>query len=75
MDDKENFDPSKVDLKHCPFCGVGNSQVELYLRDDFTGYWTIGCGACGSHSGIHKDPMKVVSSWNSRPHEVRFSKG
>lgn len=63
-----NFNPETVPLKHCPFCGKGNSQVELYQQDG-SQFWIIGCGACGSHSGISKDPQKVINSWNSRPHE------
>lgn len=56
-----------VEVKHCPFCGKGNSMVDLYVTD--YGFWTIGCGACGSHSGHSKDKEKVLKSWNSRPHE------
>jgi len=59
----------EITLKHCPFCGIGNSQVELYNYQDNPNIWIIGCGACGSHSGISKDKNKVIKSWNSRPHE------
>jgi len=57
-------------LEPCPFCGPGNSIVECY-QDDY-GYWKVGCGACGSHSGIRpkSDPdgrAKVVAHWNTRP--------
>lgn len=57
-------------LEPCPFCGPGNSIVECY-QDDY-GYWKVGCGACGSHSGIRpkSDPdgrAKVVARWNTRP--------
>lgn len=58
------------EIKHCPFCGPGNSIVECY-QDDY-GYWTVGCGRCGSHSGIRPkgDPEareKVIANWNRRP--------
>ena len=59
-----------VVLKHCPFCGKGNSQVELYQNE--YGLWTIGCGACGSHSGVSKNKERVIFSWNSRPDSVEF---
>lgn len=60
-------DEIQYELKHCPFCGKGNSVVELYENE--IKFWIVGCGACGSHSGISKDKSKVVASWNSRPHE------
>lgn len=56
---------------HCPHCGPGNSLVEAY-EDDY-GYWKVGCGACGSHSGPlhpnHKPDARrlVIESWNRRP--------
>jgi len=56
---------------HCPHCGPGNSMVEAYT-DDY-GYWKVGCGACGSHSGTlhpnHKPDARrlVIESWNRRP--------
>ncbi|AUZ95472.1 hypothetical protein PP899_gp44 [Agrobacterium phage Atu_ph08] len=46
-------------------------MVEAY-EDDY-GYWKVGCGACGSHSGTlhpnHKPDAKrlVIESWNRRP--------
>lgn len=61
---------------HCPHCGFGNSMVEAY-EDDY-GYWKVGCGACGSHSGTlhpnHKPDAKrlVIVSWNRRPEEDRL---
>lgn len=64
-------------LKHCPFCGPGQSQVTVY--DDFyrdgSRYWAVGCGRCGSHSGTRPvtDPEgreRVLAVWNSRPAEA-----
>lgn len=61
---------------HCPHCGFGNSMVEVY-EDDY-GYWKVGCGACGSHSGTlhpnHKPDAKrlVIERWNRRPEEDRL---
>ncbi|MBD7992882.1 Lar family restriction alleviation protein [Ochrobactrum sp. Sa2BUA5] len=57
-------------LKPCPFCGPGESVVECYT-DDY-GYWKVGCGRCGSHSGTRpqSDPdakSKIISTWNTRP--------
>ena len=58
------------ELKPCPFCGPGESVVECYA-DDY-GYWKVGCGRCGSHSGTRpkSDPdaqAKVIAHWNTRP--------
>ena len=55
------------ELKHCPFCGVGQSQVEMDHDDN--GFFMIRCGRCGSNSGISKDQKIVRKTWNSRPHE------
>lgn len=57
-------------LEPCPFCGPGNSIVECY--QDPYGAWTVGCGACGAHSGKRpkSDPdgrTKVITHWNRRP--------
>lgn len=52
------------ELKPCPFCGPGRSTVQLYLTD--YGRWTVGCGACGSHSGTHKIREAVINNWNRR---------
>jgi Lar family restriction alleviation protein len=64
---------SDLELKPCPFCGPGQSIVTCY-QDDY-GYWTVGCGRCGSHSGKRprRDPegrRKVIDLWNSRPNEM-----
>lgn len=51
-------------------------MVEAY-QDDY-GYWKVGCGACGSHSGTlhpnHKPDAKrlVIESWNRRPGKDRL---
>jgi hypothetical protein len=51
-------------------------MVEAYQDDH--GYWKVGCGACGSHSGTlhpnHKPDAKrlVIESWNRRPEEDRL---
>jgi Lar family restriction alleviation protein len=60
-------------LKPCPFCGPGRSVVSAY--QDEHDHWSVGCGACGSHSGVRppSDPNareKVIESWNSRPCEA-----
>lgn len=61
------MEQEEVKLKHCPFCGKNNSQVELYLNE--YKFWTVGCGACGSHSGISKNKQQIIDLWNRRPHE------
>lgn len=58
--------------KHCPFCGPGQSKVSAY--QDCSGYWRVGCGACGSSSGIRPASeadarTRVIASWNRRPME------
>lgn len=62
------------ELKHCPFCGPGRSIVELYQDDN--GKWIIGCGACGSHSGISPKNIKddVVKAWNTRQNLSQWMK-
>lgn len=60
------------EIKACPHCGPGNSQVEV-IEDD-NGYFKVCCGACGSSSGIVSkrqtkilDPRDyVISLWNKR---------
>ena len=56
------------DLKPCPFCGPGNSIVELYETEYKR--WVVGCGACGAQSGDHKDKSVVRKTWNNRPGEI-----
>ncbi len=59
--------PASTELAPCPFCGPGKSTVTCYQTE--TNYWTVGCGACGSHSG-HRPPSdpegraKVIALWN-----------
>jgi hypothetical protein len=54
----------------CPFCGPKGSMVSCY--QDCSGYWSVGCGRCGTHSGMRppSDPearQKVMALWNTRP--------
>lgn len=63
---------SPEELKPCPFCGPGMSQVSCY--QDECAYWVVGCGRCGSHSGIRppSDVLgreKVIRLWNTRVSE------
>jgi hypothetical protein len=55
-------------LMHCPFCHV--SQVCFDESEGVPGWWQIRCGACGSSSGIAKDKIDLLKSWNIRPHEI-----
>lgn len=57
-----------IPLKHCPFCGPGNSIASLWL-DDVARRWRVGCGACGASTGIHprdKTPRAAIEAWNRR---------
>lgn len=53
-----------MNLLPCPHCGEGNSKVECYKND--YGMWSVGCGACGSHSGNHRNRSAVIDNWNTR---------
>lgn len=57
----------KIDLKPCPFCGPRNVEPDLY--DTEHGFWTVGCGGCGTHSGMSKNKQQVIDLWNRRPAE------
>jgi Lar family restriction alleviation protein len=61
-----------IQLKPCPFCGPRNVEPDLYENE--YGFWTVGCGGCGSHSGVSKDQSRVVKTWNSRPNESVLNK-
>ena len=54
----------------CPFCGPGNSEVEAYY-DDLAHRYRVGCGRCGSSTGItpraDEDGKEVaIARWNKR---------
>lgn len=51
-------------LLGCPFCGEGKSIVQEYKND--YGMWSVGCGACGAHSGNHRNRTAVMDHWNTR---------
>ena len=59
-------DTNLEELKPCPFCGP-NTMVECY-QDDYK-HWVVGCGACGSHTGLYpsRDRQAAVDGWNRRP--------
>lgn len=58
-----------IELKPCPFCGPGNSMVDLWF-DDVSKRWAVGCGRCGSSSGrsVHAEGSKekAAAAWNTR---------
>jgi ribosomal protein S27AE len=69
--EKWHYSAEDVGLLPCPHCGPGESVVELH-QDDI-GYWQVGCGRCGSHSGTLPDSPhfpdakeRIVASWNKR---------
>src|SRR5688572_29640083 len=51
--EKWHYSAEEVGLLPCPHCGPGQSVVELH-QDDI-GYWQVGCGRCGAHSGTLPD--------------------
>lgn len=55
-------------LLHCPFCGPGESHVDLWF-DDCSKRWRVGCGRCGCSTGTHptdRTPAPAVAAWNRR---------
>lgn len=57
------------ELKPCPFCGPGQSQVSLWF-DDGAHRWRVGCGRCGCSTGTSpRDLTKTpaIAAWNCRP--------
>lgn len=59
----------EIKLKPCPHCGPRNVEPDLYDDEMGHGFWKVGCGGCGSHSGISKDKQRVIDLWNRRPAE------
>jgi hypothetical protein len=63
---------SDPELKNCPFCGDTPAKPELY--QDQYGYWVVGHGPCGTHSGTlpaNSDHFpnareRIIASWNRR---------
>lgn len=63
-------------LKPCPFCGPGQSIVEV-VENEYHQF-QIACGRCGTHSGIRpdRDLSLTIEYWNRRPgEELAFSNG
>lgn len=55
-------------LLHCPFCGPGQSVVDLWF-DDVAHRWRVGCGACGCSTGTHptdRTEAPAIAAWNKR---------
>ena len=55
-------------LLSCPFCGPGQSMVDAYF-DEMAKRYRVGCGRCGSSSGIHPretGPEPAIAAWNKR---------
>ena len=55
-------------LLPCPFCGPGNSCVDLW-HDDVAKRWRVGCGACGCSTGTSprdKTQAPAIEAWNRR---------
>lgn len=55
-------------LLPCPFCGPGQSQVDLWF-DDVAKRYRVGCGRCGCSTGIDprdKTEAPAIANWNKR---------
>lgn len=60
--------PPGVGLLPCPFCGPGQSQVDLWF-DDSARRYRVGCGRCGCSTGISprdKTEVPAITAWNTR---------
>lgn len=58
----------EVELLPCPFCGPGQSCVDLYF-DDTAYRYRVGCGRCGCSTGISPrdtTAAPAVTAWNTR---------
>ena len=53
-------------LRPCPLCYPKRTEVELFEND--YGTWQIGCGACGTTTGIYQREAidKLIAHWNTR---------
>ena len=57
-----------IPLKACPFCGPGQSVVSLW-KDDVVQRYRVGCGRCGSSTGVSprdRTPRSAIESWHRR---------
>lgn len=54
-----------ADLLPCPFCGPGESVVEAW-NSAYKPGWQVGCGRCGSHSGVYWTEDEAHAGWNRR---------
>jgi hypothetical protein len=57
-----------VELLPCPFCGPGQSCVDLYF-DDTAYRYRVGCGRCGCSTGISPRDVTqtpAIAAWNTR---------
>lgn len=80
MGEKELREPHLADCKRgdvlamttgllpCPFCGPGQSEVDLWF-DEVAHRWRVGCGRCGCSTGISprdKTEAPAIAAWNTR---------
>ena len=60
----------KGELKPCPFCGPRASTVNVYDAEVTYGggkpFFKVGCGRCGSSSGLCKSEADATDLWNNR---------
>lgn len=52
-----------IELKPCPFCGGGNTEL---VCDIETLMWRIECVNCESSSGDYNTRIEAVRAWNRR---------
>lgn len=68
MTPPKHRDDEPMTLEPCPFCGPGQSQVDLWF-DDVAKRWRVGCGRCGCSTGISprdKTQAPAIEAWNRR---------
>ena len=58
-------------VKHCPFCGIGNSACSSWF-DDVEGSkgrnpWRCGCGRCCTYTNHYATEDEAIDAWNTRP--------
>lgn len=61
-------DVTGVELLPCPFCGPGQSCVDLYF-DDTAYRYRVRCGRCGCSTGTsprNSTPTPAITAWNTR---------
>ena len=55
-------------LKHCPFCGATDTEIQELPNADFKGHtaWIAGCPNCGVWTDYCDTKKAAVNIWNRR---------